>query len=79
MLSDAVRTGITSSLGFTEWEAFVAANQDPIKLDRGGYTPKERAKILSWYINHELVKQHKEAALAKDIKRKHDIARRAGR
>jgi hypothetical protein len=65
-----VSTGITASGAFTQWEACIAANLDPYLWDMGHYPPKVRAKVLAWYEAHELIEQHKQAALAKDAERK---------
>ena len=73
-----VRTGITSSQGFTEWEACIAAGLNPHLWDRGVYPRRIMAKVMAWYEGHMLVEQHKQAALAKDAKRKAARAKRAG-
>lgn len=65
-----MRTGITASMAFTEWEACVAAGLDPARWDRGLYPPQVRAKVLAWYEAHILAEQHKQSALAKDAERR---------
>lgn len=65
-----MKTGITASGHFAQWEACIAAGLDPSRWDRGLYPKRLMAKTLAWYEGHELVEQHKQAALAKDAERK---------
>jgi hypothetical protein len=65
-----VHTGITASAAFMQWEACIAAGLDPYLWDRGFYPPRFRAKAMAWHEAHELIEQHKQAALAKDAERK---------
>lgn len=65
-----MKTGITASGHFAQWEACIAAGLDPHLWDRGFYSKRLMAKVLAWYEGHELVEQHKQSALAEDMKRK---------
>jgi len=49
---------------------------DPYLWDGGHYPKRLMAKTLAWYEGHELVEQHKQSALAEDMKRK---AKRKGK
>ena len=75
-MPDSVRTGVTASIHYTQWEACIAAGLDPYLWDGGHYPKRLMAKTLAWYEGHELVEQHKQSALAEDMKRK---AKRKGK
>lgn len=56
---------------FLEWEAAVAAGatlDELLAWDEGRYPKSFKAKVIAWYSNHQMIKNHTEAAVAEASK-----------
>lgn len=61
-------TGISYSMGYSEWEAAIAAGatlDELVKWDKGLYPGNFKAKVVAWYNLHNTIELHANDAVAR--------------
>lgn len=69
-LGKAVKTGISFSPAFEQWQAATAAGLDMWKWESGEYPKWFMAKVVAWHRGHVQVNNHTQDALANSVKKK---------